>query len=83
MDSLTATSSSSTSAISQVARQLASDRPSSAGMISLQRELEFTKAELEREQAKRRLDRQHAEQVCCLCLVPLLVAVESHLISKN
>lgn len=63
-------SSSSTSAVLNAVRQsLSADRPSSAGMMSLQRELEFSKAELEREQAQRKLDRQKSDQVSgILCI---------------
>lgn len=55
----------STSASMPVVRQsLSPDRPSAAaGLISIQRELEFAKAELAREQTQRKLDRQKAEQV--------------------
>jgi hypothetical protein len=43
---------------------LSPDRPSTtAGLISVQRELEFAKAELAREQAQRKLDRQKSDQV--------------------
>lgn len=56
-------SSSNSSAVLNAVRQsLSADRPSSAGMMSLQRELEFSKAELEREQAQRKLDRQKSDQ---------------------
>mmetsp|Transcript_24057 Transcript_24057/g.34483 ORF Transcript_24057/g.34483 Transcript_24057/m.34483 type:complete len:107 (+) Transcript_24057:59-379(+) len=56
-------SSSNSSAVLDAVRQsLSADRPSSAGMMSLQRELEFSKAELEREQAQRKLDRQKSDQ---------------------
>lgn len=65
---------------------LSPDRPSTtAGLMSVQRELEFAKAELAREQAQRKLDRQKADQVgwlilSALCYTPCSLAlVYAHL----